>query len=72
MDWEITDVASSPEIKVIRTVGWLVRRTEEVLSLAAEVNVEDGTWRGVTHIPRSLVLKEQEVKYVGPPALETK
>jgi len=70
MDFEVSrsDLPSAKEVKVMKTVGWLVRRTDEVISLAAEVNVDDDLLRGVTHIPRSLVVKEEEVKYVGPPS----
>jgi hypothetical protein len=39
----------------VHTVGWLVRETSEVLSLAAERLPDGEGFRAVTHIPKPLL-----------------
>ena len=40
----------------VRTVGWIVRDTPRAIVLAAE-RLPDGTWRGITRVPRPIVLR---------------
>lgn len=41
----------------VTTVGFVVRDTEDVLSLAQEILPDEDGYRAVTHIPRPLVLQ---------------
>jgi hypothetical protein len=48
---------------VVTTVGYLVRITEDLISVAAERLVQDGrvTYRSTTHVWRRMLLSEPEV-----------
>jgi hypothetical protein len=41
----------------VTTYGILVRRTSRVVSVAAETMPDTDVYRGVTHIPRKMVVK---------------
>jgi hypothetical protein len=41
---------------VMLTVGWLLRDDGTGVSLAAEHCTEDKTWRGITFVPRGMVI----------------
>lgn len=69
--WSETDPGDNPELWPedcsVCTVGWVVRETERSLFLASERIVElDGrvTWRGITCIPRPVVVDVQPLREV--------
>jgi hypothetical protein len=46
---------------LVTTVGFLVRETEDIVSLAAEQLPDDEGFRAITHIPRALVERLVEI-----------
>jgi hypothetical protein len=47
---------------LLHSVGYLISNEDEHVSLAMERCVEEGTFRHVTHIPRSCVKKMTQLK----------
>jgi len=43
-----------PDEYIVQTVGYLVRDTEDIVSVAQEA-LANGDWRAVTHIPRPII-----------------
>lgn len=61
--WHVVDYDPSPDDARyrVRTVGWLLARTATHLLIAAEV-LPCGRPRGVTRIPRAVVLRVQTLR----------
>jgi len=46
----------------VTTVGWIVRDTPRAIVLAAE-RLPGGAWRGITRIPRAIVLRVEIISH---------
>lgn len=46
----------------LRTVGWLVRADNKVVTVAMDFHEEDGTYRDIAHIPRVNVLRIKKMR----------
>jgi hypothetical protein len=63
VDEDERQIKDFAEELVVTTVGYLVRATEDLISVAAERLVQDGkvTYRSTTHVWRCMLLGEPEV-----------
>jgi hypothetical protein len=63
IDEDEREAQEFPDDLIVTTIGYVVRSTEDLISVAAERLVQDGrvTYRATTHVWRSMLLEEPDV-----------
>lgn len=51
----------SHEPAVYQLYGWLLRSNEKGITVAAEWNSKSNAWRGISFVPRGMVIEEVEL-----------